>query len=190
MKTALLMAFIASTAGAQTYITSGSMAFTDQSQEAAFSFSGNGFNVSGNWGFGYYVNPLTFPLLPGGYSFQMSNGNSETLSMGGQGDSSMAFYGGADITGPGSYTVPFSMDGTINAPTPECPNCNAVHFQGDGMAALQVINDPYVSGALLVTSESFTVDPKTQDIPEPGTLGLLVLGLMGLGSRFKYRGNS
>jgi hypothetical protein len=198
MKTLLALLLI-STASAQE-VTSGSMTIQAGAAFAPFTFSGNNFTTSGAFGFGFFLNPLNSPLSVGVYNFSMGDGTPESLAIGltmngvpfgipsgpANGDAQVILTGSVNITGPGTYTAPFTLEATyIGAPVSSihsvpgysCPECQNIQFQGSGIAALTVINDPYVPGALLVTSENLTI----KDVPEPNTFPLILLGFVGLG---------
>jgi hypothetical protein len=201
----LLALLLISTASAQE-VTSGSMTIEAGAPFAPFTFSGNNFVASGAFGFGFFLNPLNSPLSSGVYNFSIGDGTPESLAMGltmngvpfgipsgpANGDAQVILLGSVNITGPGTYTAPFTLEATyIGAPVSSipavpgysCPECQDIQFQGSGVAALSVINDPYVPGALLVTSENLTI----QDVPEPDALWMLVVGLMGLGYRYRIK---
>ena len=92
------------------------------------------------------------------------------------------FEGGVfDVTGVGTYTQPFTLSGFFGGYTTDeyidCPICppgqNQIPLSGRGIATLVLVQD--VSGVpevFRVESFNYNFEP----IPEPGTMGLLILG--------------
>jgi hypothetical protein len=190
-------------------VTSGTASNLYGAPAVPFDFAGNGYSGEGSVLFLASVdNPLSMPVsvgpFDGGLKFNTVDG--ETLSIGltvngvgygipsggSGGAAGLEIDGGALITGVGTFSGPASLFGIYTglpaASIPPCPptcdlNCNVAncvnfHFGGSGIVTMHVIPDPYNTfpGALRVASETFTFGA-----PEPATLSLFALGLVGVG---------